>query len=47
MRKNLKAFHADRVEAETRHNYTATLSFAWKQVETIAPRKTYHRNAGF
>ena len=33
MRKNRKAFHADRVDAGTR------------QVETTAPRKTYHRKA--
>ena len=33
MRKNRKAFHADRVDAGTR------------QVETTAPQKTHHRNA--
>ena len=33
MRKNRKAFHADRVEAGSR------------QVETTAPRKKYNRNA--
>ena len=33
MRKDRKAFHADRVEAGSR------------QVETTAPRKTYRRNA--